>query len=41
MGIILTFIKVAKSEMKRYFKDVKVINVDRKAAWYILQNCNI
>lgn len=40
-GDCFNFIKVAKSEMKRYFKDVKVINVDRKAAWYILQNCNI
>lgn len=39
-GDYFNFIKVAKSEMGKYFKDVKVVDVDKKAAWYILQNCN-
>lgn len=40
-GDYFNFIKVAKSEMEKYFRDVKVINVDKKAAWYILGDCNI
>lgn len=40
-GDYFNFIKVAKSEMERHFKDVRVIDVDKKAAWYILKHCNI
>lgn len=40
-GDYFNFIKVAKSEMEMHFKDVKVVDVDKKAAWYILKHCNI
>lgn len=40
-GDYFNFIKVAKLEMKKHFKDVRIVNVDKKAAWYILQDCNI
>ena len=40
-GDYFNFIKIAKSEMEKYFKDVRVVDVDKKAAWYILKNCNI
>ncbi|HSH35097.1 class I SAM-dependent methyltransferase [Schnuerera sp.] len=40
-GDYFNFIKVAKSEMEKHFKDVKVVDVDKKAAWYILKHCNI
>lgn len=39
-GDYFNFIKVAKSEMEKHFRDVKVVDVDKKAAWYILQHCN-
>lgn len=34
-GDYFNFIKVAKEEMKRYFKEVNVIDVSTRAAWYI------
>ena len=40
-GDYFNFIKIAKSEMEKYFKDVRVVDVDKKAAWYILKHCNI
>lgn len=40
-GDYFNFIKVAKLEMEKHFKDVRIVNVDKKAAWYILQGCNI
>lgn len=36
-GDYFNFIKVGKNEMKEHFKDVKVVNVYKRAAWYILQ----
>lgn len=40
-GDYFNFIKVAKLEMEKHFKDVRIVNVDKKAVWYILQGCNI
>lgn len=34
-GDYFNFIKVAKNEMKEYFKEVNVVNVSTRAAWYI------
>ena len=36
-GDYFNFIKVAEDEMKEYFKDVKIVNVDKRASWYILE----
>lgn len=36
-GDYFNFIKVAETEMKQHFKDVKVIDVYERAAWYILK----
>lgn len=36
-GDYFNFIKIAKSEMEQYFNDVKVIDVGRQAAWYIIR----
>ena len=35
-GDYFNFIKVAEDEMKEYFTSLKVINVDKRGAWYIL-----
>lgn len=35
-GDYFNFIKIAESEMKEHFKKVKVIDVYKRAAWYIL-----
>ncbi len=35
-GDYFNFIKVAESEMKEHFKQVRVIDVYKRAAWYIL-----
>ncbi|MFW5795357.1 MAG: class I SAM-dependent methyltransferase [Bacillota bacterium] len=34
-GDYFNFIKQAKTEMEKHFSEVKVINVDKRAAWYI------
>lgn len=34
-GDYFNFIKVAKNEMKEYFKEVNVVDVSTRAAWYI------
>ncbi len=34
-GDYFNFIKVAKEEMKEIFEEVKVVDVDTRAAWYI------
>lgn len=34
-GDYFNFIKVAKDEMKEYFKEVNVVDVSTRAAWYI------
>lgn len=36
-GDYFNFIKMAETEMKEQFKSVKVVNVDTRAAWYILE----
>lgn len=36
-GDYFNFIKVAETEMKEHFKDVKVVDVYKRAAWYILE----
>lgn len=36
-GDYFNFIKVAETEMKEHFKTVKVIDVYKRAAWYILE----
>lgn len=36
-GDYFNFIKVAESEMKKHFKNVRVVNVYKRAAWYILE----
>ncbi len=35
-GDYFNFIKIGKKEMKEHFKNVKVIDVYKRAAWYIL-----
>lgn len=35
-GDYFNFIKVAEIEMKKHFKEVKIIDVYKRAAWYIL-----
>ncbi len=35
-GDYFNFIKMAETEMKEYFKGVKVVDVYKRAAWYIL-----
>lgn len=36
-GDYFNFIKLAEKEMKEIFEEVKVIDVDKRAAWYILK----
>lgn len=36
-GDYFNFIKVAESEMEKHFKNVKVLDVYERAAWYILE----
>ncbi|NLJ41113.1 MAG: class I SAM-dependent methyltransferase [Clostridiales bacterium] len=37
-GDYFNFIKVAKKEMEGYFNNATMQNVDKRAAWYILEN---
>ena len=39
-GDYFNFIKVAKTEMEKYFEKVKVVDVYKRAAWYILTPFN-
>lgn len=36
-GDYFNFIKIAESEMKEHFKKVRVIDVYKRASWYILE----
>lgn len=36
-GDYFNFLRMAESEMKEHFKSVKIVDVHKKAAWYILE----
>lgn len=36
-GDYFNFIKMAEIEMKEHFKEVKVVDLHKRAAWYILE----
>lgn len=39
-GDYFNFIKVAGKEMSKHFRSVKIVNIDKRSAWYILEHCN-